>query len=86
MRTKIVELKGVSVKFNGLHAIEEINLEIEKGDFLGLLGPNGGGKSTLIKTILGLVENCCGTVKIFGETILFKLLLKMLPNTVYLAT
>ena len=69
MRTKIVELKGVSVKFNGLHAIEEINLEIEKGDFLGLLGPNGGGKSTLIKTILGLVENCCGTVKIFGETI-----------------
>ena len=69
MQDKIVELKNVSVKFNGLHAIEEINLDIKKGDFLGLLGPNGGGKSTLIKTILGLVENCCGTVKIFGETI-----------------
>ena len=65
----IVELKDVSVSYNDTHAIEGASLKIEKGDFLGLLGPNGGGKSTLIKVILGLVGNCCGTVKIFDEII-----------------
>jgi len=65
----VAELRDVSVSYNGLHAIEGVNLEVEEGDFLGLLGPNGSGKSTLLKVILGLVGNCCGTVRIFGETI-----------------
>ena len=69
MSKSIVELGHVSVTYNGLHVIKEVNLEVVEGDFIGILGPNGGGKTTVIRVILGLVDNCCGTVKIFGETI-----------------
>lgn len=61
-----VELKDVSVKYGELNALKDINLEVEKGAFLGIIGPNGGGKTTLLKVILGLIEPLKGTVKIFG--------------------
>jgi len=46
--------------------LENINLALEESDFLGLIGPNGGGKSTLLKVMLGLVKPDRGTVKVFG--------------------
>lgn len=49
----IVSLKNVTVKYGSYTAIESANLEIFEGDFIGIIGPNGGGKTTLIKTILG---------------------------------
>lgn len=53
--------------FRGEHAIlEDINLELDRADFLGLIGPNGGGKSTLLKIMLGLIKPDQGSIRIFG--------------------
>ncbi len=48
-------------------AVHEINLEVTSDDFLGLIGPNGGGKTTLLKLILGLLTPQKGTVELFGR-------------------
>jgi zinc transport system ATP-binding protein len=47
--------------------VSEIDLVVERDDFLGLIGPNGGGKTTLLKLILGLLTPQRGTVEIFGQ-------------------
>jgi len=54
---------------NKLVALNEINLNVNQGDFLALLGPNGAGKSTTIGIICGLVNKTSGTVKVFGHNI-----------------
>jgi zinc transport system ATP-binding protein len=64
--TQIASIKDVWVIRDGHSVLEEINLDIEDSDFLGLIGPNGGGKSTLLKVILGLIKPDRGEVKIFG--------------------
>jgi len=48
-------------------AIEQVSLEIPPGDFLGLIGPNGGGKTTLIKILMGLLKPQTGTVRVLGK-------------------
>lgn len=53
---KLVELHDVSVNYDGYGALKGVNLTIDSTDFLGVIGPNGGGKTTLVKAILGLVE------------------------------
>jgi zinc transport system ATP-binding protein len=63
----IVKVKEMSVYYGGVNALSDINLEVKKGDFLGIIGPNGGGKSTLLKAVLGLVPLNTGEVRIFGE-------------------
>lgn len=63
---KSVSIQGLWVCRGGHPVLEEINLEIDRGDFLGLIGPNGGGKSTLLKAMLGLIEPDRGSVRIFG--------------------
>ncbi len=57
-----LELKDVSVFYNEVCALEKINLKISKGDFLGIIGPNGGGKSTLLKVIIGIVDISGGEI------------------------
>lgn len=52
----------------GRNAIENISLAVNEGERLGVLGPNGGGKSTLLKLTLGLLGGYRGTIRIFGET------------------
>ena len=46
--------------------LEDINLEVAEGDFMGLIGPNGGGKTTLLKVLLGMIKPDKGSVEIFG--------------------
>lgn len=66
MADPIISIKGLWV-FRGEHAVlEDIHLDLEAGDFLGLIGPNGGGKSTLLKVMLGLIKPDRGEVRIFG--------------------
>lgn len=63
---KIIKLENVTVYYQHIPALKDINLEVEEGEFLGIIGPNGGGKTTLIKVILGLVKPIKGKVEVFG--------------------
>lgn len=63
-----VELDHVSLSLGGEAVLEDVSLRVEARDYLALLGPNGGGKSTLLKLILGLLTPDRGTVRVFGES------------------
>lgn len=60
----VAELEGVSKTFGDRCLIKDLTLRVMRGDKLGLLGPNGVGKSTLIKIILGQMQPDSGTVKL----------------------
>lgn len=62
----VVEIKDLNVYYGQLQALEKINLIVREKDFLAIMGPNGGGKSTLLKAILGLVPIESGTINILG--------------------
>jgi zinc transport system ATP-binding protein len=63
-----IEIKNLSFSYNDKEKIlEDINLIIEERDFLVVIGSNGGGKSTLLKLILGIIPPQEGKIKIFGE-------------------
>ncbi len=51
---KLLEIKDLTVRHGDMVALERVNLEIFDNDFIGIIGPNGGGKSTLVKSIVGL--------------------------------
>ncbi len=62
-------LQGVSYRYpTAVAALEGVDLEVEPQDFLGLVGPNGGGKTTLLRILLGQLEPQRGTVSVFGRS------------------
>lgn len=61
----VVEIKGLTKLYKNGRGIKDFSLNVQKGDVLGLLGPNGSGKTTAMKAMLNLV-NAQGKVKIFG--------------------
>ncbi|WP_339740182.1 ABC transporter ATP-binding protein [uncultured Sunxiuqinia sp.] len=63
MKEKLVEIKNLSVSYDQQRVLEQANLDIQPMDFLGIIGPNGGGKTTLIKALLGLVKPDGGSIK-----------------------
>lgn len=65
----IVELKNISFSYGGKNVLEDVTLNVHKGDYLGIIGPNGGGKTTLLKIALGLLTPKHGTVHLFGQDI-----------------
>ncbi|WP_051931765.1 metal ABC transporter ATP-binding protein [Clostridium sp. KNHs214] len=65
----IIEIEDLTVYYDSLCALDHINLNIKRGDFIGILGPNGGGKSTLLKSILGLIKPSEGSIKILKNSI-----------------
>ncbi|BDW75299.1 hypothetical protein BFINE_10940 [Bacteroides finegoldii DSM 17565] len=52
----IIEIKNLSAGYDGRTVLHDVNLNVYERDFLGIIGPNGGGKTTLIKCILGLLK------------------------------
>ncbi len=64
---KVIEIEGLSVYYKNTAAIENITLDVHRGEFLAIIGPNGGGKTTLLKAILGLCDKYTGTVRVFGS-------------------
>lgn len=67
--TPAVELNNVSVRYGNVTALDNINVEVKEGEFLGIIGPNGGGKTTLLKILTGLLKPSEGTIKIYGKDI-----------------
>ncbi len=63
----VIELEGVTVRYQELIALEDVTLLVAPGAFVAIIGPNGSGKTTLVKTILGLVTPAAGTVRLFGQ-------------------
>lgn len=66
MSTPAITLENVSFAYDGVPALEDVSLDVAEGEFLGLVGPNGGGKSTLLRIVLGLLAPDAGRVSVFG--------------------
>lgn len=64
-----VELQKVVKRYNEILAVNQVDLNIRKGEIFGLLGPNGSGKSTTLKIIIGLVQNDSGLVNVLGTNV-----------------
>lgn len=64
----LLQLTGVSAGYNDVIVLRDVNLEIHDNDFIGVIGPNGGGKTTLIKVLLGLIKPVKGQVARFENT------------------
>lgn len=65
----IIELNKVSFGYSSVDVIKNITLFINKGDFIGLIGPNGSGKTTLLKVILGILPHRSGEIKLLGKSL-----------------
>ena len=63
----IIELKDISFAYNKRAVLQDVNLVVHRGDYLGLIGGNGSGKTTLIKIILSLLKADTGSVQLFGQ-------------------
>lgn len=64
----VIEIKNLYFSYNGVPILDDINMDLPERAFLALIGPNGGGKTTLLKIILGLLKPMSGEVRVFGET------------------
>ena len=62
----LLSVKNLRKEFGGLVAVKDVSFEVGKGEFVGLIGPNGCGKSTTFNCISGLLEKTSGTVEVFG--------------------
>jgi branched-chain amino acid transport system ATP-binding protein len=65
--TALLQVQGLSKRFGGFVALEDIELAVEPGERLGLIGPNGSGKSTLVNCICGTLHNETGSVHFDGR-------------------
>ena len=66
--TPVVELEGVSFGYRaGVRVLDDVSLRVDAGEFVAIAGPNGGGKTTLLRLVLGLERPTEGSVKVFGR-------------------
>ena len=64
---KILEAEHLRFSYNSIPVLEDVSFTVEKGSFVGLVGPNGSGKTTLIKVMLGLAGPVSGVIRLFGQ-------------------
>ena len=65
----VIHIDNLSVYYGETAAITNVCLDVNQGEFLGIIGPNGGGKSTLLKAILGLIPITTGSIQIYGQAL-----------------
>lgn len=68
-RTPLVEMRNMSVSFGGVHAVNDVSIDLFPGEVLGLVGGNGAGKSTLIKTLSGAQRADSGQIFLEGSPV-----------------
>lgn len=64
---KVIRIRHLTVRYDDVTALSDVSLDIEQGEYLGIIGPNGGGKTTLLRSILGLVPISNGTIQVCGK-------------------
>lgn len=69
VRDVILSVHGIKVAFGDVVVLEDLSLEVYRGEILGFVGASGAGKSVLLRTILGLTPKQSGTIQLFGEDI-----------------
>ena len=65
----VVSLRGVSLERDDVEVLQSIDLVVNRGDALGIIGPNGGGKTSLLRVMLGLERPTSGEVRLFGQPV-----------------
>ncbi len=63
----VVELDRVTLELGGRTVLEDVSLSIGAGEFIGVLGANGAGKTSLMRALLGLVEPARGSIRVLGK-------------------
>ncbi len=66
---KVIEIKNVTFSYDTKMVLKEVSLEVFKGDFIGIVGPNGSAKTTLIKLLLGILEPQQGSIQLLGQAV-----------------
>ncbi len=83
MREKILEVKGLTMDFGGVRALNSLDLDVEKGEIVALIGPNGAGKTTFFNCVTGIYYPTAGEVMLQSPNLSKKISLKGLkPNKV----
>ena len=72
MAEVVVSMKNIQKSFPGVHALDDAQIELKKGEVHGLVGENGAGKSTLMKVLTGIYERDSGTVVVKGREVNYK--------------
>ena len=65
-REPVIEVRDLSVAYDGSPTLEGLSLEVYRGETLGVVGASGAGKSTLLRTLLGLIPKSAGSVRVLG--------------------
>jgi branched-chain amino acid transport system ATP-binding protein len=63
----MLEVKGVNTYYGNIHALKDVSIEVEKGEIVTIIGANGAGKSTMLKTTSGLLKPRTGSIRLEGE-------------------
>ena len=63
----VISFEDVFIKYHNIFALQNVSVDIYQGDYIGIFGPNGSGKTTFLKTIIGLIEPNSGRVRVLGS-------------------
>ena len=85
MEQTLISCQGLSKNFDGVRALDNVDLAVGTGRIIGLLGPNGSGKTTLIKILCGLIQKTSGTITVDGHApdTYTKSIISYLPDRMY---
>lgn len=68
MQTPVINIQNLDFDYQGQTVLQNVNLTIHQGEFLGMVGPNGGGKTTLFRLILGLIQPRQGQITVLNQS------------------